>query len=439
MVKKVDTAIVKLWGNTVGAVSWLDDRGYAVFEYEQDFLNRGLDVAPLHMSLDTARKGDATFSFSTLNKETFLGLPGLLADALPDKFGNSIIDTWLLRNGRDSSNFSPVERLCYTGKRGMGALEFSPSIIDKYDASVAVEVSELVELTQEIMQQRKELTTRLDESEKDNSDAVLDILRVGTSAGGARPKAVIAMDDNGNVMSGQTEAPSGYDYWILKFDGVTDLELGEPRGYGRIEYAYYLMAKVAGIQMTPSKLLEENGRAHFMTKRFDRVNGIKQHMQSLCGIAHYDFNMAGAYSYEQAFAVMRKLRLSKAEAAQQFRRMVFNIVARNLDDHTKNISFIMKAEGNGGKWTLSPAYDITYSHNPAGQWTNQHQMSLNGKRDNFSKEDLITLAESISLPRADEVINDVISVVEKWPEYAKDAGVKKDVILEITKHQRTGL
>lgn len=434
MVKKVDTATVKLWGNTVGAVSWLDDRGYAVFEYERDFLNKGLDVSPIHMSLDAARKGDAIFSFSSLNKETFLGLPGLLADALPDKFGNSIIDTWLLRNGRDSSNFSPVERLCYTGKRGMGALEFSPSIMDKYDASVAVEVSELVELTQEIMHQRKGLATRLDESEKDNANAVLDILRVGTSAGGARPKAVIAMDDKGNVMSGQAEAPTGFDYWILKFDGVTDLELGEPRGYGRIEYAYYLMAKAAGIKMTPCKLLEENGRAHFMTKRFDRMNGIKQHMQSLCGIAHYDFNMAGAYSYEQAFAVMRKLRLSKAEAAQQYRRMLFNIIARNLDDHTKNISFIMNTEG---KWSLSPAYDVTYSHNPAGKWTNQHQMSLNGKRDNFTKEDLVALGESISLPKPDEVINDVIRAVDNWPEYANNAAVNKEVILEIGKHHRT--
>jgi len=436
MVKKVDTAIVKLWGNTIGAVSWLDDRGYAVFEYDRDFLKKEIDVSPIHMSLDAARKGGAIFSFPSLNKETFLGLPGLLADALPDKFGNSIIDTWLLRNGRGSSNFSPVERLCYTGKRGMGALEFSPAIIDKYDASVAVEVSELVELTQQIMRQRKGLATQLDESEKDNADAVLDILRVGTSAGGARPKAVIAMDASGNVMSGQAEAPTGYDYWILKFDGVTDLELGEPGGYGRIEYAYYLMAEAAGIKMTPCKLLEENGRAHFMTQRFDRINGIKQHMQSLCGIAHYDFNMAGAYSYEQAFAVMRKLRLSKAEAAQQFRRMVFNVVARNLDDHTKNISFIMNHED---KWMLSPAYDVTYSHNPAGKWTNQHQMSLNGKRDNFSKDDLITLGESISLPRVDEVINDVISAVDKWPEHAKDAGVKKEVVLEITRHQRTRL
>ena len=436
MVKKVDTAVVTLWGMTVGAVSWLDDSAYGIFEYDPDFLNKGLDISPLHMSLDDARKGDAKFSFPALNKDTFIGLPGLLADALPDKFGNSIIDTWLSRNGRDSASFSPVVRLCYTGKRAMGALEFSPAIIDKYDTSVAVEVSELVKLTQDIMNKRHKLDVSLNESAADNADAVLDILRVGTSAGGARPKAVIAMDENGNVLSGQGEVPKGYDYWILKFDGVTDLELGEPRGYGRIEYAYYLMAKAVGINMTECRLLEENGRAHFMTKRFDRVSGNKIHMQSLCGIAHYDFNNAGAYSYEQAFTVMRRLRLSKAEAEQQYRRMLFNIIARDLDDHTKNIAFLMQRDG---KWALSPAYDVTYSHNPAGKWTNQHQMSLNGKRDHFTREDLIHVGESISLSKPEETLNDVIIAVEQWPEYAKDAEVNKKVVLEIGKHHRTNL
>lgn len=436
MVKKVDTAIVKLWGDTVGAVSWLDDRAYGIFEYDKGFLKKGLDVSPIHMSLDDARRGDGKFSFPSLNRDTFLGLPGMLADALPDKFGNSIIDAWLSRNGRDSSNFSPVERLCYTGKRGMGALEFSPAIMGKYDASVSVEVSELVELAQEIMNERKALDVQLGETEHDNADAILDILRVGTSAGGARPKAVIAMNDAGSVMSGQAEIPKGYDYWLLKFDGVTDLELGEPRGYGCIEYAYYLMAKAAGINMMQCQLLEENGRAHFMTKRFDRVNGKKRHMQSLCGIAHYDFNMAGAYSYEQAFEVMRKLRLSKADAAEQYRRMLFNIVARDMDDHTKNISFLM---GANGKWKLSPAYDVIYSHNPAGKWTHQHQMSINGKRDYFTKEDLIFVGESISISRPEEIINDVVAAVNKWPEYAKDAGVKKKVTLDISKYHRTNL
>ncbi|MBW2217066.1 MAG: type II toxin-antitoxin system HipA family toxin, partial [Deltaproteobacteria bacterium] len=299
MVDRVDTAVVSLWGHEVGAVSWLPDRAYGVFEYDPAFLKKGLDISPLHMGLDGAGKGDGMFSFPGLNKETFLGLPGLLADSLPDKFGNSIIDSWLARNGRDAGSFSPVERLCYTGRRGMGALEFSPPINRKFDRPVPVEIAELVELAQDVMSQRLALDVEISTDEKENAEAIMDILRVGTSAGGARPKAVIAMDNENNVMSGQTDIPEGYDCWLLKFDGVTDLELGEPKGYGRIEYAYYIMAKAAGIEMTECRLLEENGRAHFLTKRFDRQNGQKIHLQSLCGLAHYDFNMAGAYSYEQ--------------------------------------------------------------------------------------------------------------------------------------------
>ncbi len=433
MVKKIDTAIITLWGHTVGAVSWLDDRNYGIFEYDRNFLKKGLDVSPVMMSLNAASAGDGKFFFASLNKDTYLGLPGLLADSLPDKFGNSIIDAWLARNGRDSSSFSPVDRLCYTGKRGMGALEFSPPIIERHDRSVSVEIPELVKLAQQVMNERKELNVQLGDSDHENADAILDILRVGTSAGGARPKAVIAMNDKGEVISGQADVPKDYDYWLLKFDGVADLELGKPGGYGRIEYAYYLMAKEAGIDMTESKLLEENGRAHFMTKRFDRINGNKQHMQSLCGIAHYDFNMAGAYSYEQAFEVMRKLHLSKAEAAQQYRRMLFNIIARNQDDHTKNISFLM---GKDGKWKLSPAYDVTYSHNPAGKWTNQHQMSVNGKRDNFSKKELIYTGKSISISKPEEIIDKVIVAVDKWVEFAHQAGVNKSVLSEIKKHHR---
>ena len=434
MVKKIDTAIVRLWGDTVGAVSWLDDRGYAVFEYDRDFISKGLDIAPIAMGLGTARSGDGKFFFPALNKDTYLGLPGLLADVLPDKFGNSIIDAWLARNGRDSSSFSPVERLCYTGKRGMGALEFSPPVIEDYDRSVAVEIAELVELAQDIMNERKGLKVQLGDKDQNKEDAILDILRVGTSAGGARPKAVIAMNDKGDVISGQAEVPEDYDYWLLKFDGVSDLELGEPRGYGRIEYAYYLMAQEAGINMTESRLLEENGRAHFMTKRFDRVDGSKLHLQSLCGVAHYDFNMAGAYSYEQAFEVMRKLRLSKAEATQQYRRMLFNIIARNQDDHTKNISFLM---GKDGKWKLSPAYDVTYSHNPAGKWTNQHQMSLNGKRDHFTREDLILTGRAISISKPEAIIDEVMAAVDRWQEFADIAGVSSKVSAELRKNHRT--
>jgi serine/threonine-protein kinase HipA len=433
MVNKVDTAMVTLWGKIVGAVSWLDEREYGVFEYDPDFLKQGLDISPIHMGLDAALRGDGIFSFPQLNRQTYLGLPGLLADCLPDKFGNSIIDAWLSRNGRDAAGFNPVERLCYTGKRGMGALEFAPASIEKYDKSVPIAVADLVQLAQHIMTQRQHLKVELGESDSANADAIMDILRVGTSAGGARPKAVIAMDAQGNVMSGQTEAPAGFDYWLLKFDGVTDLELGEPHGFGRIEYAYYLMAQAAGIDMVECRLLKENGRAHFMTRRFDRVQGRKQHMQSLCGVAHYDFNQAGAYSYEQAFAVMRKLRMSKADAVQQYRRMLLNVIARNQDDHTKNIAYLMDPDG---RWHLSPAFDVMYSHNPKGQWTNQHQMSINGKRDGFTMADLVAVGESISIARPREIIDEVIAAVAQWPEYAETTGVKKTFSDEIGRYHR---
>lgn len=428
MVEKVETAQIRLWGEDVGAVTWLADRGYGLFEYDPSFLQKNLDVAPIHMGLAAARQGDGLFSFSGLNRETFFGLPGLLADALPDKFGNAIIDAWLTRNGRDSADFSPVERLCYAGSRGMGALEFRPAVSREMDNAVPVEIEELARLVQEITDKRFSLNVSLGGDGKETNDAFMDILRVGTSAGGARPKAVIAMDDLGHVISGQAEVPAGFNYWILKFDGVSDLELGPPKGYGRIEYAYYLMAKAASITMTECRLLEEHGRAHFLTRRFDRQSGRKIHMLSLCGVAHYDFNMAGAYGYEQAFAIMRKLRLSKAEAMQQFRRMVFNVIARNQDDHTKNIAFLMN---RNGKWRLSPAFDVTYSHNPAGHWTNRHQMTINGKRDHFQLADLIAVGESISLSRPGKVVNEIIEVVREWPGFAGKAGLAPERIAEI--------
>lgn len=433
MVETVDTALVNLWGHTVGAVSWRQAHNVAVFEYDRDFLRLGLDLSPLHMPLSDARQGDGLYSFPELNRETFKGLPGLLADSLPDKFGNAIIDVWLARNGRDPASFNPVERLCYTGVRGMGALEYSPAINGRTEESVPVEVSELVSLAQQISVERDNLDVELNGDEQQGAEAIMDILRVGTSAGGARPKAIIAMDHQGHVRSGQVAAPPGYSYWLLKFDGVDDLELGKPRGYGRIEYAYHRMAVAAGIHMVECRLYRENGRAHFLTKRFDRVAGKKLHMQSLCALGHFDFNLAGAYGYEQAFAVMRQLRLSKAEAEQQFRRMVFNVLARNQDDHAKNISFLMKPDGT---WRLSPAFDLTYSHNPAGKWTNQHQMTINGKRDHFTLDDLLAVGESISLPDPKGTIKDVSKAVSRWPEFAVEAAVPAETVARIQKAHR---
>ena len=433
MVAKVDTATISLWGHPVGAISWLEDRQYGVFEYEPAFLGHHLDIAPIHMGLAAARAGNRIFSFPALRDPTFLGLPGLVADALPDKFGNAIINAWLAHRGRDANSFSPVERLCYLGTRSMGALEFSPSVNHKLEQAVAVEVAELVALAQEIMNERAAFSSEIAKNDPKKAEAIQDILRVGTSAGGARPKAVIALNDQGKVLSGQAEVPRDFSHWLLKFDGVSDLELGAPQEYGRVEYAYYLMAQAAGITMTECRLLEENGRAHFMTRRFDRSAEGKLHLQSLCGLAHYDYNQAGAYSYEQAFMVMRHLRLSKSEAMEQYRRMVFNVLARNQDDHTKNIAFLMDRQG---QWRLSPAFDVTYAHNPKGTWTNQHQMSLNGKRDNFTREDLLTIGKSISLPRPEEILEQAQGAVARWPEFADRAGLSQRRTDEITGHLR---
>jgi len=419
MTPKVDTAYVRLWGRLVGAVAWDDQRRRASFEFAPDFLDENLDVAPIRMPLSDARRAGAPFSFPGLSYETYLGLPGLLADALPDRFGNSIIDAWLARQGRTADSFSPVERLCYLGRRAMGALEFEPSVVKDFDESTAVEVGELVVLARTMLDQRGTLDTNL---KAGTPDALLDIIRVGTSAGGGRPKAVIALNEStGAVRSGQVEVPEGFEHWILKFDGVRDEQLGEPAGYGRIEYAYHLMAVACGITMTPCRLYEENDRAHFMTRRFDRPGaGCKLHLQSLCAIGHFDFNVAGAYSYEQAFQVMRELRLPYGDVEQQFLRTVFNILGRNQDDHTKNIAFLMDVTG---EWSLSPAFDMTYAYNPSGDWTSRHQMTLAGKRDGFTREDLVTVGRDAGVKKASEVIDEVARAVARWPEFAAEAKV----------------
>ena len=432
MVEKVDTALVRMWDRLVGAVAWNEERGLATFEFDPDFLDEGLDLAPLKMPWAQARRAQARFNFPGLAFETFRGMPGLLADALPDQFGNSIIDAWLARQGRTAESFSPVERLCYTGRRAMGALEFEPAVVGALDESVPVEVGELVVLARTMLDNRADLQANL---HADTSEALLDIIRVGTSAGGGRPKAVIAVNDaTGEVRSGQVEAPEGFDHWILKFDGVRDSQLGEPAGYGRIEFAYHLMATACGIEMTTCRLLEETDRAHFMTRRFDRPGGeAKLHLQSLCAMAHFDFNIAGAHSYEQAFQVMRELRLPYPDAEQQFRRTVFNIIARNQDDHTKNIAFLMDQEG---EWRLSPAFDVTYAYNPTGDWTNRHQMTLAGKRDGFTRDDLLAVGREMSIKKGADIIAEVGEVVGGWAEFAAAAGVPEERVAAIGETHR---
>ncbi len=413
-------AEVKLWDRTIGAISLEDGKDVAAFEYDVGFTQSGIEVSPLVMALS-----NRVYTFPNLSRDVFLGLPGLLADSLPDKFGNALIDTWLATQGRQPGSFNAIERLCYTGKRGMGALEFVPATGPRPQNAEKIEIARLVELASEVLSNRGDLSKSF--AGIDREESLKDILRVGTSAGGARAKAVIAWNRETNeVRSGQIEAGDGFDYWLLKFDGVEgnkDKELDDPQGYGVIEYAYYLMALDAGITMSECRLLEENDRKHFMTKRFDRLDGGgKLHMQSLGALAHYDFNLAGAYSYEQALLIIRQLGLPMSAIEEQFRRIAFNVIARNQDDHVKNIAFLMD---KSGAWALSPAYDVTYSYNPSGRWTSSHQMTMNGKRDGFTMADFKACAKAASMKRgrAEAIVREVQEVVSEWPRYANLAGV----------------
>lgn len=414
----VSIAKVNIWDTFVGAVAWDDSRGYATFEFDPNFLKKKWDLSPLMMSIEDVSKSRSIFSFPNLNKETYKGLPGMLADSLPDKYGNKLIEAWLARNGRDAGSFNSVERLCYTGKRGMGALEYKPATHAFDDSSKSIEIEKLVRLAKDVLSDRENLKTRISAG---SDEGLLDIIRVGTSAGGARAKAIIAYNKKtGAVRSGQIDGLEDYDYWIIKFDGVTNEQLGDPKGYGKIEYAYYLMAKECGINMTDSRLLEKNRRAHFMTKRFDRQGTKKLHLQTLCAIAHFDYNDPAAYSYEQAFQVMRQLRLPYRDAEELLRRMCFNVIARNQDDHTKNISFLMD---ENGKWALSPAYDVTYAYDPANKWMKDHQMSINGKRKDIERSDMVALAKKMNIKKPDKIIEKIISKVMNWSKYADKAKV----------------
>jgi len=425
-----------LWGSEIGAVTWVEDRQVAVFQYDPSFIRSGIQLSPLMMPLR-----DLPYEFPALSKETFKGLPGLLADSLPDKFGNAVIDTWLAAQGRTAASFNSVERLCYIGSRGMGGLEFKPALRIFHSKSDEIEVSKLVELSNKILDQRAGLEGVF--SGTDDRDAIEDILRVGTSAGGARAKAILAWNPKTNEFrSGQVKLPSGFEYWIMKFDGVSnnrDKELSDPQGYGMIEYAYYQLAVKAGIEMTECRLHHEGGRSHFMTKRFDRIaDGSKIHVQSLCAIAHVDFNEPALYSYEQTIQTMKRLGLSQSDLEQQVLRAIFNVVGRNHDDHVKNIAFLMNRRG---EWRLSPAFDVSYAYDPKGYWTSQHQMSINGKRDLISKQDIISLAKlaGIKTNRALEMLARVITTMRSWPEVAGNVGIAEDRIRKIQGAHRLSL
>ena len=422
------TAKVILWGTEIGAVSWLEERRLGVFQYEPDFLASGIQLAPLMMPL-----GEFPYEFPAIARETFMGLPGMLADSLPDRFGNAVINAWLASEGRDRASFHPVERLCYTGKRGMGALEFEPATLGPSTGTEEIEVAKLVELANQVLTRRSDLRGVF--TGEDDRKAIRDILRVGTSAGGARAKAVLAWNpETDEFKSGQMEAEQGLEHWIMKFDGVSgyqDDELTESKGYGKIEYAYHLMAVEAGIHMSACRLHQEGGRCHFMTKRFDRgPGGGKIHMQSLGAIAHFDYKQPAGYSYEQAIQVMKRLELPAEDLEQQVLRAAFNVAARNQDDHVKNIAFLMDRRG---RWRLSPAFDVTYAWNPSGIWTSRHQMSINGKRDGIDRSDLVALAglAGIKKVKANEMVDRVVEAVGRWPQFAAKVEITDEIIAKI--------
>ena len=422
-------AEVYLWGTRIGVV--LQERVDAVprFNYDRNFIRSGIQVSPLVMPLS-----DRVYSFPALNIETFRGLPGLLADSLPDKFGTKLIERYLMDQGRKISDFSSVERLCYVGNRGMGALEYVPdrNYVDAADRSV--DINALVQLASDILAERKSVHV-------DGSGQLMkQIIKVGTSAGGARAKAVIAWNETTNdIRSGQIEAGSGYHYWLIKFDGVENNkdkgDKADGPAYTRIEYAYYLMAKAAGIAMHDCRLFRENGNYHFMTKRFDRESdlGRKIHMQTLGAIAHYDFNMPGTHSYEQAADVIYRLGMGQKEIEQLFRRMVFNIAARNQDDHVKNISFLMD---RNGIWSLAPAYDVTYAYDWTNHWLSRHQMSVNGKLDNITMNDVLSCGKrmNISKNKIRKITEEVNAAVGRWQMFAENAFLNEQIYLEVSQN-----
>jgi len=421
----VDAAEIRIWGELAGAVRWDESQQMGYFQYSPKFVQHGWDLSPIKMPV---AQGSRIYSFPDLRKgrneteDAFKGLPGLLSDALPDKYGNKLINIWLAQQGRQEDSMNPVEKLCFIGTRGMGALEFEPAQIKTGARSFLLELDSLVEVAQKMLNEREAFLTNLNRNEE---KAMMEILKIGTSAGGARPKAIIAYNTKtGEVRSGQGNVPVGFEHWLLKLDGVSGEQFGESSGWGRVEYAYSLMAADCEIEMRDCKLLEENGRAHFMTKRFDREGNVRHHIQSLCGLQHYDFNDMYGYSYEQVFQTMRILRLTYPEAEQMFRRMVFNVLATNYDDHTKNFSFILKKDA---AWRLAPAYDLCFSFDPTNHWVSKQTLSVNGKRLGITKADLMTIARDNNIKKGEKIIEDINSIVKSWSKYAERAKVRSDL------------
>lgn len=426
MYTPVSVVEVRIWGKAVGAVALDPALGYYAFEYQPTFARSGVELAPLTMPLASAGE---PFVFTDLPEATYRRLPGMLADALPDDFGNALIDAWMAREGVDKSEITSLDRLAYMGKRGLGALEFKPARGPKPARSpTAIRMSVLVESA------RRAVAGELD-TDAHAEAALAQIIQVGTSAGGARAKAVIAWNPKTHeIRTGQFDIQAGFEHWLIKFDGVgPDERLGVSRDYGRIEYAYHLMAKAAGIVMSPCRLLEENGRAHFMTKRFDRRGNSRHHLQTLCGLAHLDYRQKATHDASQLFLAVDRLRLDYPAREEAFRRIAFNVMAANCDDHSKNVSFLLREDG---PWELAPAYDVTHAYNPKGEWTYQHLMSVNGKFADISRDDLMAFADDFAVGTAPKVLDEVGGAIAEWPEFARQAKVSEREVKRIRGHHQ---
>ena len=423
--------------DVVGAVSFDTEKGLGSFEYAPGFIKKGIELSPIKMPLS-----NRIYSFPELDFNTFKGLPGLIADSLPDDFGNAVLNAWVAGQGRSPSDITPLQRLQYTGKRGMGALEYAPATkLRSLNASQQVEIQSLVSIAQEILDLRGNFEVELKQSGQDDREAMMSLLSVGMSAGGARPKAVLAFnEDFTQVRSGQTKVPSGFTHYLMKFDGVSEHNknqetFGDPLGYGAMEFVYHLMANKCGVDMMPCRLLHEGNRRHFITQRFDRNKNNKVHVQTLNGLAHVDYKKPGSFSYEELFGIARQLKLSAVEAEQLFKRMTFNIIARNHDDHSKNFAFMLKKD----KWSLAPAYDLAYSYKPGSKWVNSHWMSLNGKRDKFTRSDFYSLEKLSPIfnkKKIDHIIDATIEHISTWHQLAKEWDVPKTLIDEIQENLR---
>jgi serine/threonine-protein kinase HipA len=420
----VDLIEVRCWGARVGALALDPSSGFYVFEYDPKWSETGIQLARTTMPVGGA---SLRFVFATLPPVTYNRLPSMIADSLPDDFGNALTTAYLASEGVRPEDVTPLDRLAYLGNRGMGALEFRPLRGPRTRKSTAIELSELVVAARSALAGK--LTT-----EADATDAMAHLIAVGTSAGGARAKAVVALNPaTDELRSGQVPTDPGFEHWLLKLDGVSaDLDLGVSGHYGRIEYAYSKMAVTAGIEMTECRLLEEGGRAHFMTRRFDRTGeGDKIHVQSLCALAHLDFKQLGVHDYAQLFLQIEQLGLGADARAEAFRRMVFNVAAANCDDHTKNFSFVLP---ENGEWRLSPAYDVTHAHNPRGDWTYEHPLAVNSKRTAIGRDDVDSVADRFGVPSASRIVEEVLSAVEEWPRHADEAGVPEAVAQTVAAH-----